>query len=581
MRRFVLIASAVFFATAVARAQLRIEVTVPSSAPLHGHLVLVMTKLDAMQHGYRSEEEPRFQLNEDYWSAQGFGVDVDGASPNQPIVIDEKTVGYPLEDLSAVPAGDYEVQAVFNVYEQFHLADGRNLWLPPDKGEGQHWYSKPGNPYNAPARLHIDPKSSTPIRITLDKVIPRIEGTDEDPAHIAATSPAAKWLKYVHFRSEKLSKFWGRDMYLGAWVLLPDGFDEHPNAHYPLVVYQDHYHAAFGAPLPFLTTPPKPGLNGRELMRAQYGYKFYQDWISGRLPRVIILYVQHANPYYDDSYAVDSANVGPYGSAINDELIPYIEKTYRGIGQGWARATYGGSTGGWESLATQIFYPDMYNGTYTACPDPVDFHAYQNIDLYSDENAFYRQGPFARIPIAADRKPDGSIIANTGPEYRFEYVLGTHGRSTEQWDIWQAVFSPVGPDGYPAEVIDPLTGAIDKKVVAYWHDHYDLTAILARDWSTLGPKLEGKLHLAVGDGDTYFLNNAVHMLQKTLEETRNPHSDATFQYGPVEPHCYTGGPSEYTMQENSATWAQRVLPLMTSHMLKTAPQGADTTSWRY
>lgn len=581
MRRIILIATIFFFAIAAAEAQLRIEVTVPSKAQLHGHLVLIMTKPEPGQAGRRAAEEPRFQLNEDYDSAEGFGVDADGTPAGQPLVIDEKTVGYPL-DLAAIPAGDYLVQAVFNIYEQFHLADGRVLWLPPDKGEGQHWYSKPGNPYNAPVKLRIDPKSTKTIRLTLDKVIPPIEGTHKDPVVMAEKSPAGKWLKYVRFKSDKLSKFWGRDMYLGAWVLLPDGFDEHPGAHYPLMVYQDHYHAGFGAPMPFVTTPPKAGEeHGRGLVREQYGYKFYQDWVSGRLPRVIILYVQHANPYYDDSYAVDSANVGPYGSAINEELIPYIEKTYRGIGQGWARATYGGSTGGWESLATQIFYPDMYNGTYTACPDPVDFHAYQNVNIYDDTNAFYRQGPFAKIPIAADRKPDGSIIANTGPEYRFEYVLGTHGRSTEQWDIWQAVFSPAGPDGYPAEIVDPLTGAIDKKVAAYWREHYDLDAILERDWPTLGPKLEGKLHLAVGDGDTYFLNNAVHLLEKTLESTRNPHSDATFQYGPGEPHCYTGGPSEYTMQVNSATWAQRVLPLMTEHMLKTAPPGADTTSWRY
>ncbi len=168
-----------------------------------------------------------------------------------------------------------------------------------------------------------------------------------------------------------------------------------------------------------------------------------------------------------------------------------------------------------------------------------------------------------------------------GGEFGYEYVLGTHGRSTEQWDIWQAVFSPAGADGYPAEIIDPITGAIDKKVLAYWHDHYDLTAILKRDWATLGPKLEGKLHLAVGDGDTYFLNNAVHLLQTQLEATRNPHSDATFQYGPGMPHCYTGGPAEYTMQQNNANWAQRVLPLMVDHMVATAPEGADVKSWRY
>jgi hypothetical protein len=574
--------AAALLTTLSASAQLRIEVRVPSTAPLHGHLILVVARKPE-KAGDTPPPEPRFQLEETYESAQGFGVDVDDLAPDRPIVIDQKTVGFPLENLAALPAGDYMVQAVFNVYEQFHLADGRSLWLPPDKGEGQHWNRKPGNLYNAPVELHLDPASSTPVKLTLDKVIPPIEGTDDDPVKIAAKSPATKWLKFVRFRSEKLSKFWGRDTYLGAWVLLPDGFEEHPDAHYPLVVYQDHYHANFGAPLPFLTALPTPDskADANAVLRQKYAYKFYQDWTAGILPRVIILYVQNANPYYDDSYDVDSANVGPYGSAINDELIPFIEKSYRGIGQGWARATYGGSTGGWEALATQVFYPDNYNGAYAACPDPVDFHAYQNVNLYEDTNAFYRQGSFGRVSIPADRLPDGSIIGETGPELRFEYVLGTHGRSTEQWNIWQAVFSPAGADGYPAEVIDPLTGVIDKKVVAYWHDHYDLTAIMQRDWTTLGPKLEGKIHLAVGDGDTYFLNNAVHLLQHSLDASRNPHSDATFQYGPGQPHCYSGGPAEYTMRQNNLTWAQRVLPLMTEHMIQTAPAGADTKSWRY
>ncbi len=570
MRSSLLFAATVLFALPVFAE--RIEITVPTTARLTGHLILVVTKKAG-----KGEPEPRMQLGETYTSAQGFGVDVKDLPANQPIVIDDKTVGYPRRSLADLDAGDYTVQAVFNVYEQFHLSSGKTLWLPPDKGEGQHWNRKPGNPYNAPVKLHIDPKSDTTLKLTLDKVIPPIAGTDKDPAVIAQKSPGAKWLKYVRFRSEKLSRFWGRDMYLGAWVLLPDGFDEHPDAHYPLVVYQDHFHAGFGAPLPWVATPPASDADARTVA----AYKFFQDWTAGRLPRVLLLYVQSANPYYDDSYDVDSANVGPYGAAINEELIPAIEQKYRGIGQGWARATYGGSTGGWESLATQIFYPDMYNGTYTACPDPVDFHAYQNVDLYNDTNAFARKGPFAEIPIAADRKPDGSIIANTGDEYRYESVLGTHGRSTEQWAIWQAVFSPAGGDGYPKDVIDPLTGAIDKSTVAYWHDHYDLTAILQRDWPTLGPKLEGKLHLAVGEGDTYFLNNAVHLLQSALDDTRNPHSDATFQYGPGMPHCYTGGPAEYTMEKNHNTWAQRVIPLMVEHMLKTAPAGADTRSWRY
>jgi hypothetical protein len=548
----------------------RVEVTLPSTKPLTGHLVLVFAKND--------NKEPRFQLSEDYQSAQGFGVDVERLAPGQPIVIDAKTFGAPRRSLKDLDAGDYSVQAVFNVYEQFDLVSGKTVWLPPDKGEGQHWNLKPGNFYNKPVKVHFDPVIEQTVKLTLDQLIPPIEGTDQDPVVMAAKDPAAKWLKFMRFKSEKLSRFWGRDVFMGAWILLPDGFDEHPDAHYPLVVYQDHYHAGFG-PVPFVTSLPDSKTTGAR--RLANGYRFFQDWTAGRLPRVILIYVQNANPYYDDSYDVDSANVGPYGSAINEELIPAIEQKYRGLGQGWARATFGGSTGGWEALATQVFYPDFYNGTWAACPDPVDFRAYQNIDLYNDANAFVRKGDFAEIPIAGDRKPDGTVIATAAGEFGFEYVLGTHGRSTEQWNIWQAVFSPAGPDGYPSQIIDPLTGDIDKKVLEYWHDHYDLTAILKRDWPTLGPKLEGKLHLAVGDGDTYFLNNAVHLLQKELESTRNPHSDATFQYGPGMPHCYTGGPAEYTMQENNADWAQRVLPLMVDHMLATAPAGADVKSWRY
>jgi hypothetical protein len=564
----ILFFSALLLAAAASPAQ-KIEVAVPSAAPLHGHLILVFSKSD--------NPEPRMQMNEQYRSAQAFGVDVglDGAPSTTEIVVDPKSSGYPIRSLADIPAGDYFLQGVFNVYEQFHLASGKTVWLAPDKGEGQKWNLKPGNPFSKPVKLHFDPAAKQPLKLTLDQVIPDIKGTPQDPEVIAQHMPEAKWLKYMRFRSDALSKFWGRDTYLGAWVLLPDGFDEHPDAHYPLVVWQDHYSAAMRPG--FSATPP----SGPEAARAIAGYRFFQDWTQGRVPRVILLFVQNANPYYDDSYDVDSASVGPYGTAINDELIPAIEAKYRGIGAGWARATMGGSTGGWESLATQIFYPDRYNGTWSACPDPVDFHGYQDIDLYNDTNAFFRHGDFGSVPIPADRLPDGSILATTGDEFAFELALGTRGRSTEQWMIWQAVFSPQGPDGYPAPVLDPVTGAIDKTVVQYWHDHYDLAAILKRDWPTLGPKLEGKLHIQVGDGDTYFLNNAVHLLDKQLQATTAPHSDAQFQYGPGMPHCYTGGPAEYTMQQNNRNWPQRVIPLMTDHMIKTAPAGADTKSWLY
>jgi hypothetical protein len=540
----------------------------PKDAPsLTGHLILVFSK-------HNEGEEPRHQVQEQYTSAQAFGVDVESLQPGATITVTNATAGYPLRHLSQLPPAAYFVQAVFNIYEPFHLADGKTIWLPPDRGEGQHWDRKPGNLYNAPEKL--DWHGNTTATLTLDKIIPPVP----TPDMLLAQDPGAKqFLRFLHLRSPKLSAFWGRDMFLNAWVLLPPGFDEHPQAHYPLVVFQDHFNPYFGPA--FRTTPPPPTLRGRERNRAEQGYQFFQDWTNGRMPHMLVISIENANPYYDDSYVMNSANVGPYGSAITEELIPEVERQFRGIGQGWARATFGGSTGGWEAIASQVFYPDFYNGSWAACPDPVDFHAYQNVDIYNDKNAFTRTADFGSIPIAADRKADGSILANTGDEVQFEYVLGTHGRSTEQWNIWQAVYSPRGPDGYPLPIWNDQTGEIDKTVAAYWHDHWDITAILERDWAQLGPKLEGKLHVQAGEGDTYFLNNAVHRLQQMLDATRNPHSDASFQYGLGDPHCYTGGPDAYTMQENNRTWVQRVLPLMAAHMKNTAPKDADLTSWSY
>ncbi len=551
-----------------------IAVTVPASAfpqgtqELTGHLIVVFSRTS------EADSEPKDQVQEQYDSAQAFGVDVDGLKPGGTVVVTDRTAGYPLRSLSEVPAGSFFVQAVFNVYEPFHLASGKTVMLPPDRGEGQHWNRKPGNPYDAPQKL--DWKAGTKAKLVLDKVLAPVPTADE----LLARDPGAKpFLRYVHFKSPALSAFWGRDMFLDAWVLLPPGWAEHADAHYPLVVYQDHFSSTFG--LPFRTTPAPAGLKGRELKQAETGYQFFEDWTNGRMPHMLVISVQNANPYYDDSYVMDSANVGPYGTAVTQELIPEIERQFRGIGQGWARATFGGSTGGWEALASQVFFPDFYNGTWAACPDPVDFHSYQNVDLYNDTNAFVRHSDFGSVPIAADRKPDGSILALTGDEVQFEYVLGTRGRSGEQWNIWQAVYSPQGPDGLPVPIWNDRTGEINKATVQYWHDHWDLTAVLERDWSTLGPKLEGKIHVQAGEGDTYFLNNAVHRMQTMLDGTRAPHSDASFQYGAGAPHCYTGGPDAYTMQENNRTWPQRVLPQMAARMRATAPKGADVSSWSY
>lgn len=530
-----------------------------SATPLDGRVYVVIST--------NNDREPRLQIvEEEVRSQQIFGADVDGLAPGQSAAIPADAIGYPVRNYADLPPGDYWVQGVLNKYTTFHRSDGHTVKLPMDEGEGQHWNTKPGNFYSKPERVHIDPKSGGTIEIHLTQVVPPIEPAKD-----------SEFVKHIKFQSPALTKFWGRPMFIGAIVVVPQGWSAHPDARYPLLVNHGHFQRDFGG---FRTEPPPAGATGPGAERAQTAYQLYQDWSTGKLPRMLILIIQHANPYYDDSYAVDSENVGPYGEAINHELIPYIEKEFHGIGQGWARAIFGGSTGGWETLATQIFYPDDYNGAWGACPDPVDFHAYQLVNIYDDKNAYWTIGPFGKIAQGEMRFPNGIVQATTEGSNRWELVLGTHGRSGEQWGIWQAVFSPVGADGYPKEIWDPVTGVINKDVAEYWRAHYDLNAIMQRDWKTLGPKLVGKLHIPVGTGDTYYLNNAVRLMQASMEKSTNPHYVADFDFGIDQPHCYTGPPGE-TTRHGGMTFTQRVLVAAEKQMLATAPAGADTKSWRY
>ncbi len=547
--RFPRIALAIAALAATSFAAQRFEISFPkemSAAALDGHVLLLVST--------NAKPEPRFQVNFTVRSQQAFGVDVDGLVPGAAAVVDATTFGYPRESLRDIPAGDYYVQGFLNIYQTFHLANGHTVKLPPDKGEGQHWQSKPGNLYSKTQPVHLDPASDETVRLSLAERVP-----DVPPAE-----PDTKWVKHLKIRSELLSKFWGQTVELGAVVLLPDGWEEHPNAHYPLIVYQGHFSRGLPDSLA-MRTQPGPGP----------GYKLYQDWTAGRMPRVIILTIQHANPYFDDSYAVNSDNVGPYGDAITQELIPYVEDKFRGIGQGWARAVYGGSTGGWEALASQVFYPDFYNGAWVFCPDTVDFRAYMTMNLYEDRNAYWMEGPFARAPRPAMRQPDGLVLATMEQMNHYELTLGTRSRSGEQLDAWQAVFSSVGDDGYPRPVFDKRTGDIDHKVAATWKERYDLTHIMQRDWQTLGPKLAGKLHVCVGDADTFYLDRAVHLMQDFMETTTAPYYRGAFDFGQRKPHCYAGS------FDPKVGLNQHYLPEMVKHMEETAPKGADLSSWKY
>ena len=520
--------------------------------------------------------EPRFQINDGPKGQQIFGMDVDGLAPDADTIFDSSALGYPLASLADVPTGEYWVQGLLHRYETFHRADGHTVKLPMDRGEGQHWNRAPRNLYSKPRKMRIDPKSDALIRISLDEEIPPISLPKD-----------TKYIKHVRIQSELLSKFWGRPMHLGAVVLLPEGFDQHPEARYPLIVNHGHFPRTFSG---FREEPPDPDLEpdyserfrlrGYNRIQQEYAHKFYQEWTGPDFPRFIIIKVQHANPYYDDSYAVNSQNVGPYGDAIMYELIPFVEQKFRGIGEGWARFTYGGSTGGWEALAVQILYPDEFNGCFAACPDPIDFRAYTVVNIYEDKNAYYVEGQWKRTPRPGHRDWLGHVSATLEQTNQRELVLGTHSRSGDQWDIWEAVYSPVGPDGYPKRIWNKRTGEIDHTVAEHWRENYDLRYILERDWKTLGPKLQGKIHVYCGTMDNYYLNNAVYLMEEFLESAKNPHYDGAVDYGDRAEHCWNGD-HERPNAISRLRYHQMYVDKILARIRETAPPGADLTSWRY
>ena len=534
-----------------------------------GRLLLLLATND--------KSEPRFQISDALSTQLVFGIDIDGMKPGEEIIIDENAFGYPIESLKNIPAGEYFVQAIINRYETFNLKTGHIVKLPPDKWEGQHWNTKPGNYFSKPLKINFNSSNNQTISISMENEIPPIQEPKE-----------TKYIKYIKMESKLLTEFWGRPTFIGAHILLPEGFEEHTEAKYPLMIFHGHFPSDFGG---FRENPPDPNLptNDYSDRFKIYGYNkivqeeahnFYKTWTSKNYPRFLIIEIQHATPYYDDSYAVNSASQGPYGDAITYELIPFIEKKFRGIGEGWARFLYGGSTGGWEALAAQVFYPDQYNGCFAACPDPIDFRAFTTVDIYQNKNAYEYESQFKKLDRPGHRNYLGQISATVKQMNHRELALGTKSRSGDQFDIWEATYSPQDVDGYPKRIWDKYTGKIDSTVAQYWKENYDLRYILERDWKKLGPKLKGKINIYCGDMDNYYLNNAVYLTEDFLEKTTDPYYGGDIDYGDRAEHCWNG-------DQNNPNYISRLrynsmyVPKILKRIEESAPKRADLKSWRY
>lgn len=549
-----------------------VTITVPAADGLvDGRLILLVSRHEEpMQHvGFMDALQGTMMA----------GVDVESLATGETITVTGGDVGFPLPTLGELPKGTYYVQAVLNRYETFKLSTGHTVKLPPgDQGDGQSWRKAPGNLFCKPLQVHIGRGAS--LSLTLDQVMPPIDPPED-----------TKYVKHVTIISKRLSEFWGREVKLGAHVLLPEGFDEHPDARYPLALFHGHFPADFSG---FRPEPPDPNLepdfeprfnlSGYNKIQQQEHHDFYRRWTSeAGFPRFLCIEIQHPTPYYDDSYAVNSASMGPWGDAIMYELLPYIESTFRGIGEGWARFCYGGSTGGWESLAVQLKYPDEFNGCFAACPDPVDFRAYTTMNIYEDKNAYYYEGAFKHDLLRPiNRDYTGNIKSTIKDANQYERVLGSHGRGSDQWDIWAAVFGPQDPDtGYPKPLYDKISGAIDPIVAEYWKENFDLSYIIARDWHAagLGKKVAGKLHIYCGTMDNYYLNNAVYLLEERLQEVAEP-GDYTVDYGERAEHCWNGD-HNVSNAVSRLRYNTMYLPRMMERLTEHSPEGADLASWRY
>ena len=454
--------------------------------PSSGRLFILFTR--------QKNREPRRHVG---WAGPRaepfFARDVQNWHPEQVKSIGKGAVGFPLERLEELEPGVYYVQALYDVDTVYS------------------YINAPGNYYSSVKRIEISRDALQEFQLVLDHQIPPETLPQE-----------TRYVKFVRIQSSILSQFWGRPVYLRAGIILPKSFDEDKRRKYPVRYHIGGYHSRYF----------------RVLRLMEKKSAFRRMWLSPECPQMIYVHLDGEGPF-GDPYQINSANNGPYGDAVVQELIPYIEQKFRAVQRPAGRFLDGASTGGWVALALQIFYPDSFNGAWSFCADPVDFRYFQLVNVYEDSNAFINEYGYERPSM---RDTDGEPRFSIRREIMMERVLGrgnTFATSGGQWGAWNAVFSPRGANGWPMEIWDPWTGAIDREVARAW-EKYDLRLILERNWSTLGPKLAGKLHIWMGDMDHFYLDNAMRLLEAFLRQADQPKSDAEIHFAPDEGHCWMG-----------------------------------------
>jgi len=385
-----------------------------------------------------------------------------------------------------IPEGQYRVQL---------------LW---DQDQSESSINAPGNIYSKELNIMLD--QPIEVKISLSEII----GQPEIVQH--------SLVREINLKSDTLSKWWGKEVIVNASVLLPGRYSENRNEAYPICYYISGYGGRY--------TRINNLISDKDFM---------DWWLSDEAPQIILVYLDGEGPF-GDSYQVDSENNGPYGYNLTHELIPYIESKFRGGNSPETRFTYGCSTGGWVSLALQLFYPDVFNGCFSYSPDPVDFRHLLLTNIYKDKNAFVNEYGYQQ-PVR--RLSNGKPQISMKDWIQFENVISSSNsyiNSGFQFGAYSAVFGPRGKSGLPVPLFDPFTGKIDQEVAESWAK-YDLKLYCEKNWEELGPKIQGKIYIWMGDMDSYHLNFATRAFDQFLKSTENPKSDAIVEFSPMDLHC--------------------------------------------
>lgn len=427
--------------------------------------------------------------------------------PGATVDVDADDLVFP-EPLSQAPAGDYQAQAVLDLDHTYNYAGRQAGDLISDVVPLVAW----------------NPNKDAGPSITLNE--------RQAASNPAPTLPADEEAGFEHFIrpidhiSPALTDFWGREIHMKGWVVLPPGYDAQSKAHYP-TVYFTH---GFGGTLKGL--------------RDRFAPMFYDHMLHKKMPEMIWVLLDESSPTGTHEFA-DSVNNGPWGRALTGELIPHLESQYRMDARASGRFLQGHSSGGWATLWLQTTYPKIFGGTWSTSPDPSDFHAFSTINLYAEHANFYRDPNGAPVPIMRDH---GKVLATMQQLAQQERVLGDYGGQLRSFE-W--VFSPRGADGAPMQLFDRATGDVDPVVAEYWRTHYDIAHHVQENWRALAPDLRGKIHLIVGTADTFYLDNAAHRFEDVLQTL---HAEPHFRYLPGKTHfdLYQEGEDRYALIDQIA-----------------------------